>query len=352
MEILHLPTSVGGNSWGLAQGEKTFGLNSFVMKRKSTWIDYPCDINLGWDKKNAIAILVDAIKTFVKIRNKYDVFHFNFGTSLLDLYKIGLSVLDVPFYPRGKKIVFSFNGCDVRQKYDTIKRVEFSACHVEDCYGGICNNGKLDKAKKMKTRKIAKYADHIFSLNPDLMWFLPENTTFLPYTIAEWNNIDYSGYRLNKKIKILHAPTNRSAKGSDRIISALNKLQEKYDIEILLIENTPHRKAIELYKQADIVIDQILIGWYGGVAVEVMKMGKPIAAFIREEDLQFIPKLMAENLREAVINVNPYNIEETIEQYLQNPGLLVQKSQAVLEYVHKWHDPSYVAGITKSVYES
>ncbi len=51
-------------------------------------------------------------------------------------------------------------------------------------------------------------------------------------------------------------------------------------------------------------------------------------------------------------DINPSNIEETIEKYLQNPSQLTRKSQAALEYVHKWHDPVYIASITKSVYES
>ena len=352
LKILHLPTEVGGNSWALAQGEKRIGLDSTVLVRKSSWLDYPCDIDLKWEDKSYVGMLLSGARTFFNIRKKYDVFHFNFGSSLIDLGKYGLPLMDIPFYPDDKKIVFTFNGCDARQKYKTIKRVDFSACHDSSCYGGICNNQRQDRFKEQKIRKAERYANHIFALNPDLMWFLPRYTTFLPYTVAEWDNIDPIPYKLGKKIEILHCPTNRSVKGSGYIMQALENLRKKYDIEITIVENMPHKKAIEVYKQADIVIDQVLVGWYGGLAVEVMKMGKPVAAFVREEDLQFIPKAMAENLHEAVININPSNIEESIEKYLQNPSLLIQKSQAVLEYVHKWHDPVYVAGITSSVYES
>jgi hypothetical protein len=61
---------------------------------------------------------------------------------------------------------------------------------------------------------------------------------------------------------------------------------------------------------------------------------------------------MARNVKDAIININPFNIENVLAEYLENPQLLYQKSKAGLEYVHKWHDPVYVAGITKSVYES
>ncbi|MFC1634955.1 glycosyltransferase [Planctomycetota bacterium] len=352
MKVLHLPTLVGGNAWGLAQGERKLGLDSRVLTRKNVWLDYPCDMNLQWDKKNVLGMFISAVDTFLKVRRDYDVFHFNFGTSLLDMTQIGLPLLDLPFYPHNKRIIFSYNGCDARQKYETIERVNFSACHNENCYGGICTNKKQDRIKARKIKKAGKYANHLFALNPDLMWFLPQGATFLPYTIAEWDNIHPVPCRLEKKIKVIHSPTDRAAKGSDCILKALENLQKRYDIEIILVENTPNKKAIKLYERADIVIDQALVGWYGGLAVEAMKMGKPVAVFIRKDDLQFVPISMAKDLCEAVIEIEPSTIEESIELYLQNPTLLKQKSQAALEYVHQWHDPVYVASMTKSVYET
>ena len=81
-------------------------------------------------------------------------------------------------------------------------------------------------------------------------------------------------------------------------------------------------------------------------------MGIPLGVFIREEDLRFIPDAMAHDLRESVINLNPGTIERVLSEYLENTTLLYQKSQAALDYVHKWHDPVHVAKITKSVYEA
>jgi hypothetical protein len=83
-----------------------------------------------------------------------------------------------------------------------------------------------------------------------------------------------------------------------------------------------------------------------------MRMGKPVAVYIREEDLRLIPSSMEEDLKKAFINIDPFNMERVLAEYLENPQRLYQRSQAGLEYVHKWHDPVYVAGITKSFYES
>jgi hypothetical protein len=353
MKVLHLPTLVGGMAWGLAQGERRLGLDSKVLTTTDIWLNYPYDICLHWEKKGALAIVLNSLKAFLKYRSKFDVFHFNFGSTLIDFRTYGIHLWDLPYYPKNRKIIFTYNGCDARQKYKTIERVGFASCYEDECYSGMCNSGARDRMREKRIDIVSRQAHHIFAVNPDLLYFLPENiSSFLPYSIASWPEIQNLPYKIDRKVKIVHSPTNRAAKGSRYIIQALENLGKRYPIEMILIENSPHKKALEDYKNADLVIDQVLIGWYGGFAVEGMKMGKPVGAFIREEDLKFIPEEMAKDLKETVININPFNIEIVLEEYLENPQLLYRKSQAALEYVHKWHDPIYVASITKSVYES
>lgn len=357
MKVLHLPTSVGGQSWALAQGEKKIGLDSRVLIASDNWFKYPYDICLELEKRSIVGRNLKIIKTFLEYRNKFDIFHFNFGLTLLDfLYLPGCELHhpDLPFYPKRKKIIFTYNGCDARQKYKAMRRNSISPCHEEDCYGGVCNSGEMDKKKEVNIAVAAKYAHHIFSVNPDLLYYLPPNiSSFLPYAIAGWYEIQKIPYSIGKNITIIHSPTNRGFKGSSYIIRGIENLKKRYkNIELILIENVPNKEAIELYKKADLVIDQVLAGWYGGFAVEVMKMGKPVAVYIRDEDLKFVPEAMAKDLKEAIINITPSNIESVLEEYMQNTGLLVQKAEAGLEYVHKWHDPTYVAGLTKEKYEA
>ena len=216
-------------------------------------------------------------------------------------------------------------------------------------------DGKLDEMKEKRIRKSDRYADAIFAVNPDLLYLLPERARFLPYAIGSWNQIEITPYRnIQGRVRILHSSTDRGAKGSEIIIQNLQKLKKEYGerIDIILVEHLPNREALQVYAQADLAIDQILIGWYGGFAVEMMKMGKPVMAFIREEDLKFIPQEMAQQCRQAIINVDPTHLYEKLCFLLENPEILKRYREAALDYVHRWHDPIYVAGITKSVYES
>ena len=134
----------------------------------------------------------------------------------------------------------------------------------------------------------------------------------------------------------------------------MEKIIQKYGsiVDFRLIENIPHDQAVKIYREADLVIDQILIGWYGALAIEVMSMGKPVICRIADEDLQFIPKQMAEDVREAFVNVSPDDLEEVIGRCIEDRVFLKRKSEAAINYARTWHDPEYVAKITKKAYES
>jgi glycosyltransferase involved in cell wall biosynthesis len=156
-----------------------------------------------------------------------------------------------------------------------------------------------------------------------------------------------------KKLRVVHAPTNRAAKGSDRIIAMMEKVKEKYggEVEFQLVEQLPHKEAIRIFRHADLLIDQILIGWYGGVAIEAMGMGKPVICRIADEDLHFLPSKMAEDIKEAFIVANPESLDEVVIKCIEDRKFLKRKSEAGLEYARTWHDPKYVASITKEAYE-
>lgn len=355
MKILHLPTSVGGNSYGLAEAEKSIGLESRVLYTNADWLQYPADIVVQ-RKKSKIGDSIQLIKTAFKIYDKYDIYHYNFGSSLLEFPGLGMELLELPFID-DRKIVVTYNGCDARQKYARMQQTDICACKYEACYAGVCMDKGIEERKKKRIEKFKKCGATFLSLNPDIMNFLPSSTQFLPYTVAAWHEIE-TDYRPKKytnlqKIKIVHAPTNRVTKGSDAVIEIINRLQKKYPnyLELVLVENQPYQEALKIYKTADLVIDQLRVGWYGAFATEVMKMGKPVIAYINEQDLHFIPKTMAKECMEAIISANEYTLEATLEEIINNIKILKEKNEAQLEYVYKWHDPKYVASLTKKIYQ-
>ena len=365
MRVLHLPTSVGGNPWGLAQGERALGLNSSVLIAGQNWLNYPADIDLHLEKiPTLLGKLARLTVSFWRLWDQYDVLHFNFGHSLLSLpsqWKDRLpspfryaDLMDLPLYPRRVKLFVTYQGCDARQKYPTMKRTKIAPCHDPNCYGGLCHSGRLDDYRRHGISRMARYVEHMWALNPDLLYFLPQGkSSFLPYTISSWSDLPVRPPQLGQKLRIVHAPTNREAKGSDRILASLEAIDNAHPgvIEIQLVENVSHEQALKTLCEADLVIDQILVGWYGGVAVEAMKMAKPVIARITAEDLHFIPQQMAEDVQQTIIQADPDTIYEVLLRCIGDGDFLRRRAAASLEYVHRWHDPLKVATQVKQTYE-
>jgi hypothetical protein len=358
--ILHLPTAVGGNAYGLSRGERALGLTSDVLLASVNPLSYPADIvtrlQPGSTARARAQRMGALLKTFFAVRRRYNVFHFNFGSSLLHFPGRGLPLLDIPFYPQDAKLIFTYNGCDARQKYPTMQRCNVSACRHDDCNGGLCLDPREDKARAASIAKMDRYAHAIFAVNPDLLHFLPTRARFLPYTVASWDTAPpRPAPDRHPPLRLAHAPTDRACKGSDAVFAAVAALQKEYgphSVELDCIEGLPHREALQRYCRCHLLIDQLRVGWYGGVAVEAMRMGIPVAVYLREEDFVFVPDGMAKDCRSAFIRTDENTLAETLRPFVEDPGLLSPFREAALDYVHRWHDPVRVAEQVLQAYQS
>lgn len=355
--VLHLPTTVGGQAWGLAQGERAIGLEPHVLSLYDNYIHYPVDYALHLEAKGAAGKLLGHLGAFLRFRAGFDAFHFNYGSTLLHFLNRGILAWDLPFYDRSARKIFTFNGCDARQKDRTVEMARAlampAACLRDDCYGGMCNDGRLDRNRRRAIEKIERHADHIFAVNPDLLSFLPqEKTSFLPYTVADFATIapKTTPFCKNGKVRIVHAPTQRGAKGSDHVLAALATLAEEFPerLEVTVVEGMSHADAIATYRTADLFIDQVLVGWYGGVAVEVMKMGIPVACFINPYHRDQIHPSMASGM--PLVDIGPFDMVERLRPLLKEPEQLAEIGARSKEWVERWHDPVAIAALTAAAY--
>ncbi|MEK9773222.1 MAG: glycosyltransferase family 1 protein, partial [Opitutae bacterium] len=180
----------------------------------------------------------------------------------------------------------------------------------------------------------------------DLMNTLPPKTRFLPYCHVDlnyWCPRKDKGGGNREILRIGHAPSNRQVKGTQEILDVIKQLKINFEerFEFVLIENVDHEDAMRLYDSIDILIDQIYVGWYGGLAVEAMALGKPVLCYIRESDLRFIPQEMAQDL--PVINVESNTLLTVLSSMIEMPReQLLELGRRSRSYVEKWHCPTKV----------
>lgn len=354
LRILHCPNSTGGNAWTLAQAEKKLGLESTVMVFSGTWFGYQSDIDLQMNRRSSLSKFGTLSSFLLKTVRDYDIVHFNFGESMFSRFPGWMRWLEQKDLPllkaAGKGICVTYQGCDIRQKSRSVERFDLSAC--EDGHCGVCELD-TDQLRARRATAFDRHADAIFALNPDLMWVLPERTEFLPYTAvdpAEWVPDEHEPSSGDGAFRILHAPTSQDIKGTRYVFEAVEALKRTHpEVELLLVENVPHAEVKDFYRRADLVIDQLLVGWYGALAVEAMALGKPVVCFVRESDLGFIPSAMRDEM--PICNATPATLRAVLEALISDRQELHEIGRRGRRYVERWHDPVRVAAQTKAAYE-
>jgi hypothetical protein len=86
-------------------------------------------------------------------------------------------------------------------------------------------------------------------------------------------------------LRVVHAPNHREYKGSRYLEAAIATLREEgADIELVMVERVSNDEALRIYRSADVIFDQCLIGFHGYFALEAMALGKPVMCYIRKPD--------------------------------------------------------------------
>ena len=226
--------------------------------------------------------------------DNFDIYHFDGG---MDFYR------DVRFAKKmkraGKKIVCCYFGSDLR------------------------------------TRGIFKELDDISDLNltvefDHLQIYKGINYLFFPFDVKQFTIKE----KHNDKIKIIHSPTNRKFKGTDKIIKVIDEIQKERQIEFILLENMDRQKVLEVKETCDLAIDQVggEMGGsgYGKNSIENLSMGIPTFTEFSDDYLVFVPE-------NPFIHSTIATLKENLLKYIDNESLRKDKSIEGRRWVEKYH---------------
>ncbi len=368
MRVLHCPTVVGGNPPALCRAQRQFGAASWCVTLDANPFGYPVDEDLnigrGWLRRE-----LARWATIMRALRDYEVIHYNFGLALGPrrarvrgkgplaplaalynlLYAAPFELCDLRWARRrGKVVAVTFQGDDARQG-DVVRKFPVHFVHevAADYY-----TAESDRNARRRIEGFERYADLIYALNPDLLAVLPQRARFQAYCsvdVAEWvpgprPEAARSGFR------VVHAPSHREVKGTKYVIEAVRQLQASgVDVELVLVENLTQADARLLYATADIAVDQVLAGFYGALAVELMALGVPVICYLRDEDLGRLPAAMRDDL--PLIGATPTTLAAVMKSWLvDRRGELRERGLRSREFVRRWHNPSTIARATLSDY--
>ena len=263
-----------------------------------------------------------------------------FGNAKEFLDSVFLSFKDLIWQPIISKAIKKFN------------LVDFDVVHFESGMDFLKNESFVKKLRKMKkiichyhgedlrSRGVMPFIDKVSDLNLtnelDLLQKHPNiEYLFLPFDTSRFDKKT----RLNKTMRIGHAPTNRFYKGSDHIIAICEKLQKEGKIEFDLIENVSNRIALKRKKNLDIFIDQIgnRGGWgYGMNSIESLSMGVCTLTEMNHEYESFIRD-------HPFVNINKNSLKSILEELMNNHERVLSKGSEGKTWVENYHDINKVA---------
>ena len=352
LRVLHCPDMVGGHPQQLARAERALGLDSWSVVWQATRFDGLSDEVLCSGSVSSLRRGWMRLKLLARALFHFDVVHFNFGLSLMPAVSPGRNALlnrllggielsDLPLLKyAGKTIVFTFQGDDARQGDGLDQFAEFD---WRQEFGSDYYSPQADAHKRWRIEKIACWADRIYSLNPDLLRVLPASAQF-----ASYGNVDLDQYRprtplFNKIPRVMHAPSHRGVKGTSYVLEAVSRLRSEgvaFDFE--LVEGKTHAEAMGRYREADLLIDQLLLGWYGGLGVECMALGVPVICYIRPGDLGFGPAGIRADL--PVISADRTTLYSVLKDWLTvRRAELPDVGRRSRKFVEAWHNPLKIA---------
>jgi hypothetical protein len=350
------------------------GVESEPWVLEQNFFAYPCDRVIWSPGDGIVKRELGRLRAIIQAARFADVIHFNFGTSLaypvrprdlrdrgiprriarwlFSLYTQCLQWVELNYYQlAGIPMLVHYQGDDARQGDQSLAR--FSVSIAANAEAGHYD-ASSDRFKRRMIQRMARYCEAVFAVNPDLLHVLPPDARFVPYShinLDEWSP-HYLDPHGTSPLRIGHAPSNRSIKGTDRILQAIEELRaEGHPIEPVLVEGISHEAAKQQYESIDVVVDQLFAGWYGGLAVEAMALGKPVVVYIRPEDLGFVPEAMRHEL--PFIQIHPDAVREGLRKVVTMPRqelhAIGRRSRA---FVERWHDPFIIAKDMKLAYQS
>lgn len=257
------------------------------------------------DKKNQTPVN-NAIRTYNLY--DYDIYHYDGG---MDFFRDQHFASELK--KRGKKIVCCYFGSDLRTR------------------------GIFKELDEMSDLNITVEFDHL-KLHKNIKYI------FFPFDVSHFK----VKKRNNKKIKIIHSPTNRKFKGTDKILKIVNEVDKERQIEFILLENADREKVIEIKSGCDIAIDQVggeMGGTgYGKNSIENLALEIPSITEFTEEYLKFIKE-------------NPF-VDSTIEtlkdnlfRLIDNESLRIELGRKGRQWVQKYHSYSSVNESLMNIYK-
>ncbi len=344
LRVLHGVYELAGQGMMLARALREAGCDARALSYQVAWDARVSDIVVDLERHTSTFGKGIAMSgAFTKWAGAFDVFHLHFGTSFLPRR------LDIPLLKAmGKKIVFHFHGCEVRNRAHMLATHRLATCTECDPFCRPPHQARILADQHA-------HADLAFYSTLDLADSVP-NAKNLPLAIesARWeaaalaHPLEDHDRRdgVRGPVVIAHAPTNQLIKGTRHVVEAIERLKAEFPlVELRMIERQPWAEMPVFLSGCDILVDQLMMGWYGLLSIEGMAEGKAVVTYLRDDFLPLRPDL-------PVVSAEPGTVYGVLRDLVRDPARRAALGARGPAYVRRHHDTSVVGPQLLAEYRS
>jgi glycosyltransferase involved in cell wall biosynthesis len=338
--VLHLPVFGANQPGAMSRALQNLGSDSAYASLSTNKYGYPCDCEISRQNHTEKALQVYLSDPLISNNNTYHyhtrplVYRGDFS------YPTGLDLLLLK--AMGKSVFFHFRGSEVR--LNSVFKALSPYHYIEEQRAKNMPFVFQEPDQKAFRDFVCGVCDDVFVNDPELQCYVP-NALIVPRAIDHALLEQAEVQKVRERPLIVHAPSRRGVKGTEYVLRAVELLkQEGLQFDFTLVENMSHCDALEIYRQATIIVDQLRIGWYGVLAVEGMALGKTVVSYIRHDLRHYLPSPA------PLANADPNNVTEVLRYLLNNPESAQAYAQAGRKFVKEYHDADKIAELLMSIY--
>ncbi|MCJ2054918.1 hypothetical protein [Methylobacterium sp. J-070] len=295
-----------------AQCDRLLGFRSESVVFNTYYISKTFDINLKklffWAHAKGYAPAVIFHKTvFYAALIRYDTFNYFYDRGLM-MHEgpLGHKIEEMQEIRSFEKRLYTYAyGADARTRETTLALGRYNMCANCPEPGRFCI---CDDDLGLANVKNIQHFANATAANLDISQYIPGfyQVQYLPIDAKKFK---FSGcsWKPGMPLRVAHAPNHPHFKGSDYLISAIERLQrEGHLIELVRVQGVPNTEVIELFRSCDIIAEQFVIGSHGYTGIEAMMLGKPVLCYIRNRTQ------VADPDRSPIINTPPNSIYDVL----------------------------------------
>ena len=137
----------------------------------------------------------------------------------------------------------------------------------------------------------------------------------------------------NKRLRIVHSPTNRAMKGTEFILPVMEAVRKVRDVDFVLVENKSHDEVIRIKQSCDLAIEQVgnLGGTgYGRNSLETLAMGIPTITEMTPDYTAWLPD-------NPFVLATRETLYESVLELIDNSELRKELKQRGRQWVMTYH---------------